>query len=106
MSGMQRRKGANGERELCALLNDNLGTAAKRLLGQARDGGHDVPLKPFRIEVKRRARLAIYEWWEQVNEGRELGEIPIIAMRADQKQWLLVMDLPTFCKLAREEISK
>ena len=43
MNGRGRRnKGATGERELAAILTDEMGFVVKRKLGQARDGGHDI----------------------------------------------------------------
>ena len=85
---MQRRKGANGENEVCALLTDALGlpTKLKRRLGQARDGEHDIDLPPLRIEVKRRARIAnLYEWIDQCSTGSHPGDIPVVMLRADTK---------------------
>ena len=110
MSKSQRTKGANGERELCALLSDAFGTVVKRKLGQARDSGHDIDLPPFRIECKRRKRIAgLYEWMKQafVDESG-IGDFttPIVAIRADDKEWLIVMRLNDWIKLAREEIAK
>lgn len=113
MGAMSRRKGAHGERELAALLSDTFGEKITRRLGQARDSGHDIDLPPFRIEVKRRARIAgLYEWMDQAegfnpagHQVKPLAEIPVVALRADGKAWLIVLTLTDFCKLAREEIA-
>ena len=104
---MQRRKGANGENEVCALLTDAFGLPGKlkRRLGQARDGEHDIDLPPLRIEVKRRARIAnLYEWIDQCSTGSHPGDIPVVMLRADMKGWLVCLELGHFIKLAREEI--
>lgn len=115
MSKSQRTKGAGGERELCALLSDAFGQTVKRKLGQARDSGHDIDLPPFRIEVKRRKRIAgLYDWLEQadpmsplVYPGASKGLFfPVVALRADGKDWLVVMRLRTWMRLAREEIAR
>jgi len=99
-----RRRGAGGERELCALLNDAFGTSCKRLLGQARDSGHDIDLPPFRIECKRRKRIAnLYEWLEQADTV--LQARPVVMLRADGKGWLVVMRLEDWATIAREEIA-
>jgi len=108
MSKLSRTKGAGGERELCALLSDAFGQVVKRKLGQARDSGHDIDLPPFRIEVKRRKRIAnLYQWVDQADSqpGPELSEMPVVALRADGKPWLVVMYMDDWIKLAREEIS-
>ena len=100
MSASQRRKGAGGEREVCALLNSEFGTNAARNLDQARDGGTDIHLGPFQIEVKRRKRVGnLYEWL-----GQAKGELPTLMLRADGKRWLVVMDFEHWARLARGEL--
>lgn len=108
----QRRKGAGGEREVCALLRGEFGVDVGRQLGQARDGGCDILLKPFVIEVKRRKRIAnLYEWLDQSLVAaidarcRVLGTTPVVICRADGKEWLVVMSFLDWAKLAREEIA-
>jgi Holliday junction resolvase len=98
----QRRKGASGERELCGILSDALGFNVSRILGQARDSGHDIDVPGFSIEVKRRQRIALlYSALAQAMNGKGT---PALMLRADGKEWLVVMHLPDFIKLAREEI--
>jgi len=104
MSKSQRTKGAAGERELANLLSDALGLKVTRNLGQARDSGHDIDLPGFSVEVKRRKRVALlYEAMEQAQSGEGT---PTVMLRADGKEWLVVMKLPDWIKLAREEIAK
>lgn len=104
MGKSQRVKGASGERELAGLLTDALGIAVKRKLGQARDSGHDIDLPGFSVEVKRRKRVALlYEALAQAMGG---DGTPALMLRADGKDWLVVLHLPDFIKLAREEIAK
>lgn len=106
-----RRKGAAGENELAKLLSDSLGIEVKRILGQARDSGHDINLLPFAVEVKRRKKIAgLYEWIAQADPVRVAGDetpsrIPTLMLRADGKEWLVVMRLPDWIQVAREEIS-
>jgi hypothetical protein len=110
MGKHSRTKGAGGERELCALLSDAFGEKITRKLGQARDSGHDVDLPPFNIECKRRARVGnLYEWMQQANvpfTTQSYMPVPMVALRADGREWLVVMRLPDWIKLAREEVSK
>lgn len=93
-----RIRGQAGERELVGMIRDDFGIAHKgRNLGQERDGGTDVKLGPWAIEVKRRKKVAnLYEW---------LLEADIAALRADGKGWLVVMPWALFVKLAREEVA-
>lgn len=102
MSASQRRKGANGEREICSLLSDALGFNVSRRLGQARDSGHDIDIPGFSAEVKRRKKIALlYEAMEQAETGKGT---PVVGLRSDGKAWLVVMKLDDWIKLAREEI--
>lgn len=93
-----RQRGQSGEREIVALIRDHFGIDHKgRNLGQERDGGADVALGPWQIEVKRRKKVAnLYEW---------LQDADIAALRADGKGWLVVMPWDLFAKLAREEVA-
>lgn len=130
MGKMQRNKGANGEREVLALLSERLGVTLSRNLSQTRNGGADcVELGRIRLEVKRQERLNINAWWKQAEEQSLLlvtnvtnnnkGErlIPVLAYRQSRKPWafvldasdipilesrghLLHMDIDTFCAIA------
>lgn len=99
-----RARGAGFEREIVNALRDSLGVDCKRNLDQVRDGGDDIKLAPYSIECKRRARIAIYDWWEQAvkSAGKDLR--PVLMVRADRKQTLVVISLDEFLRLAREEI--
>jgi Holliday junction resolvase len=63
---MARNKGARGENELSKILTDELGFEVKRKLGQARDGGDDIQIGKYRIEVKRREALRLDDWCQQI----------------------------------------
>lgn len=86
MSASQRRKGAAGEREVFALLSDELGFDVCRKLGQARDGGFDGQAGRFAIEVKRRERLDLPGAWRQVNAACGIL-IPTVAFRESRQPW-------------------
>jgi len=56
VSALQRRKGADGERELARLLREALGAGVFRNLDQPRQGGADLlGIAGWAIEVKRAA---------------------------------------------------
>lgn len=100
MSKSQRTKGAAGEREWCDVLKE-FGFAAKRLLGQARDGGGDVPCPPFLYEVKRRKSLSVYKWLTQAEVSKLTTDckIPVVAARADNKDWIVILSARDFLSL-------
>lgn len=105
MSKAQRTKGAAGEREICGMIFENLGIEVHRNLQQTRDGGADIKLKPYSIEVKRRAAIGnIYDWMNQASAGCDMAERPIVVCRADRKQWLAVMPIEELFRLIREEV--
>ena len=105
MSAMQRTKGAAGEREWCDFLKDNGFSEAKRLLGQARDGGGDVPLPPMLYEVKRRRSIAVRAWLDQAVQSvvnYKGCEVPAVAMREDgRKGWMVLLRAEDFINLLR-----
>lgn len=105
MSKAQRTKGATGEREICDLIFENLGIEVHRNLQQTRDGGADIKLKPYSIEVKRRAAIGnIYDWMNQASAGCDMAERPIVVCRADRKQWLAILPIDELFRLIREEV--
>ena len=110
MSAMSRRKGANGERELCAQLHALVGVRFVRRLDQVRSGGHDLEpeandcsaaacvLRGFAIEAKRRARITdadVARWWaeEAVPQAEAVGLVPMLAYRPDRGSWRVVLPL-------------
>jgi hypothetical protein len=94
-----RQRGQEGEREIVDLVRQDFGLELKgRRLGQERDGGHDVDIGTLRAQVKRRKRQnALYEFLEASD---------IACIRADGKEWLVLMPWTLFVRLAREEIVK
>ena len=100
----KRAKGAGGERELAALLSENLGFVVKRNLGQARDGQDDLTVAQFRIEVKRQERLQIDKWCEQVEACAAVGEVPVLAYRRNGQPWRVVLQLRDFLPLMRDSL--
>ncbi len=104
MSASQRRKGAAGERELAQLLSEQLGWVVTRKLGQARDGGDDIQTGKFRWECKRRKSIAVYEFMDQITAACGPGDVPVVAMRADGKGWLVMLKLEDALPLIRGEL--
>ena len=101
---MARNKGAAGERELAGILTDELGFEVKRKLGQARDGGDDIQVGKYRIEVKRREALRLDDWCEQIEACCDPREVPIVAYRRNGQPWRAVVPMAWLIKQIREDI--
>jgi hypothetical protein len=112
MGRSQRRKGAAGEREFAKLASELLGRSCQRLLGQARDGGGDVPVSPVLFEVKRRHRIAPLRWMEQARKSAldySRGRVmhgAAVALREDGGDWHVLMSAELFFHLAGPEMNR
>ena len=95
MSASQRNKGAAAERELFALLTEQLGVTVTRNLTQTRGGGADsLNVEGWAIEVKRQEALSIASWWTQTQrQADDLSRKPILFYRQSRKPWRAVLDL-------------
>jgi Holliday junction resolvase len=106
MSKSQRTKGAAGEREWCEFLRKH-GFKAQRLLGQARDGGGDVPCPPVLWEVKRRKGIAVRVFLDQAvaSVASYKGDdcyLPVVAMREDGRaDWMVMLRAEDFMQLIK-----
>ena len=89
MSASQRNKGAAAERELCALLSEELGITVRRNVDQARSGGADcVEIRGFAIEIKRREALSRPSWWAQAVRQAEAARLePMLFYRRSREPW-------------------
>lgn len=99
MGKMQRTKGACGERELAALLYDELGIQFERNLHQYQAAGElDLAPKPgqpqvgFAIEVKRREEEALNQWWIEAHE-KDHGKPVMVFYRRSRQPWRALVDL-------------
>jgi hypothetical protein len=106
MSASQRRKGQVGEREVAAILTDQLGWVVNRTLNQTRDGGHDIETGCFRWEVKRRAKIAVHEFMQQAVASCADEGTPVVVMRGDGKDWLVMMRLEDILPLIRDQLAQ
>lgn len=99
MSGRKSRdKGARGEREICALLRDNLGGDYNRLLKQYQQGQlADIEqlVGPYSLEVKNCATLNLKTWWHQaVAAADKRGAVPCLAYKITRAGWRFVIPMP------------
>jgi len=82
----ERRKGAQGERELASLL-----PGAHKISGMYLPGP-DLDWNGYTVEVKRRADGFKFDY-------RHLQDAQILAKRADRQDWLLTMRIDTMLDL-------
>tara|TARA_Y100000310_G_C20108003_1_gene545790 strand:+ start:220 stop:525 length:306 start_codon:yes stop_codon:yes gene_type:complete len=90
---MRRNKGAGFEREVArALSTERTGTRGKP------DDEHGDVLHPdLFIQCKRRAKIGIYAWWEENKQTAEpTGKEPILIVRQDRSEPLVVMSMEMF----------
>ena len=106
MSGKySRNKGKTGERELAAKLRE-LGFEARR--GQQFCGANGdadvVGLPGIHIEVKRTERLHMYDALAQSRRDAREGEIPIVATRKNNCEWVAILSFEDLITLYRESL--
>ena len=95
-----RNKGARNERELCALLRDNLGGDYNRNLKQyqkTQEGDIEQLVGPYLIESKAHATLNLKSWWQQILTAASkhpAGPIPCLAYKVPRKGWRFRVPLP------------
>jgi len=102
----KRNKGQRGEREAATLLSDQLGFIVERNLDQTRNGGSDLTIGKWQIEVKRHERgtAAIDKWFQQSIESCTpfSGERPAVMFRKSNQAWKVCISLKDFIYLVRE----
>lgn len=109
MAKSQRTKGARGEVEFCKVLAAHGFPEPKRLLGQARDGGGDIPTPPLLWEIKRRKGIAVHDFMHQAVDavGNSVAcSIPAVALRADGEEWLVLMRASDVLPLLRAQLKE
>jgi Holliday junction resolvase len=103
MGMMSKRKGAEGERELARFLTDR-GFPARR--GQQYSGSPDspdvvCPSLPFHFEAKRTEKLRLRESMQQAIDDAGPDSVPVVAHKANRKEWLAVMRLSDLLALVQ-----
>lgn len=120
-----RQKGANGEREICQILNnilvevlkergysqeilDKVATQVQRNQNQTAVGGCDlVGTFQLAIEIKRQEALAVNTWWRQCTASADhLGAIPVLLYRQNRGKWNCVMPGAILLPSGREVMAR
>ena len=92
MSASQRRKGASGEREFARIMGDELGIKIARELSQSRDGGCDLVIGQFAVEVKRwESPPGMPQWAQACTSAERLGLMPALPFRASRQPWRVIV---------------
>lgn len=100
----QRQRGAETEREVCKIVTEKTGWQTNRILGQARDGGADIRLARWVLEVKRRKSIAVYDWIDQATKACAPYEIPAVVCRADKREFLVIQRLDDWLDLVKPQL--
>lgn len=106
MGAASRNKGSAFEREIAAVLFDELGIRFSRDLEQYRQGQRgdlipDDPAFPFLIECKRRkAGIGCDQAWQKQAAQAALaaGKIPAVVFRFDRQQTRVSVPMRAFCE--------
>ena len=100
MGAFSRNKGARAERELCAMLRENLGGEFNRLLKQyqqAQLGDIEQLVGPYLVECKAHNTLSLRPWWQQaVTAAARHPEspLPCVAYKVMRKGWRFLVPIP------------
>jgi len=102
MGRMSKRKGAAGEREAAAKLNEVLGTQFRR--GRQYHGGPESPdlagdLPGLHVEVKRTEKLRLWEAVGQAQVDASIDQVPVVMHRANGKPWVMVVKVEDLIRL-------
>ena len=102
MGKMSKRKGASGELEAAAKLNEILGTRFHR--GRQYHGGPESPdlagdVPGLHVEVKRTERLRLWEAVRQARADASVDQVPVVMHRANRKPWVLIVEADLLIRL-------
>ena len=102
MGKMSKRKGASGELEAAAKLNEILGTRFHR--GRQYHGGPESPdlagdVPGLHVEVKRTERLRLWEAVRQAQEDAGVDQVPVVMHRANRKPWVVIVEADLLIRL-------
>jgi Holliday junction resolvase len=95
-----RNKGARAERELCAMLRDNLGGEFNRNLKQyqqSQEGDIQQLVGTYLIECKAQNTLSLRPWWQQACAAAAKHPDqpqPCVAYKVMRKGWRFLVPIP------------
>lgn len=106
MSGKKSRdKGARGERDFAALCRQNGYDDACRTAQHKGKGGGEPDVKGLpgiHVEVKRTEKLGLYDAVDQAKRDARPGEMPVVAHRRNNAEWVIIMPAADWFVMFRE----
>ena len=91
-----RRKGHDGEREIVKRLKEGLASSEihRNWMAQSADGGADILLEHWAVEVKRAKAPLIRDWWTQAAQQAAIaGKKPVLIYRLDRQEWRAMISM-------------
>lgn len=104
MGAMQRRKGANGEREVVQILMANGFPAQRTAPLQAAQGSTDsdvLGIEGHALEIKRCERVEIDKWCAQIELASKPTDVPCVVWRRSRQPWRIAMPFDDFLALVK-----
>lgn len=102
-----RNKGKRGELEFARLLRDHGFDGARR--GQQYSGANGdadvIGIDGLHIEVKRVEKLNLQDAFDQAKRDARTGEIPVVAHRKNNCEWLITLPAVDFFEMIKEWIN-
>lgn len=99
-------KGKRFERQLAEIFRSYGYEEARRTAqycGNTGDAADVVGLPGIHVEAKHQERMSLYDWVHQAQRDAEgTGKEPVVFHKANRKEILVTMSLPTFMKLYKE----
>lgn len=103
--GGSRHKGADGEREVVAIVRASGWPDARRTSdGRSQAGRGDISGGPagFHLEVRRRERADIWRWLADAEQASGDGTTPVVVFRRSRSGWWAALPLQELLPLLRE----
>jgi len=121
MGKSQRDKGQLGEREIHAILSDNLGRIVKRNINARKGDPDGLDIPGFAVEVKRTERWEEDYWNQACQQADKYKRSPVLFWRKSRQPWTAFIDpadigpyirgryrvacsVEFFCELVRERL--
>lgn len=102
MGAMERRKGAEGEREIVRILNSKGLKAQRTAPLQAAPGFGDADVlgvEGHHLEIKRQERVQIDAWCSQAELASKPTDTPCVVWRRSRQPWRVALPLDDFLDL-------
>ncbi len=99
-----RRKGHNFERDIVRLYSPGFGRVHRGDQSRSGSDAADVEIEGLPglwVECKIREKIALYQWWKQAVEAATDGRLPVLHIRQNQDQGLVVVSEDLYFRMLR-----